>query len=126
MAGSIIAIVPWGLLIEKMPAIIDGASRLLRATGTTRRKIEADIDLVASGSNQIDASKLKETVESLEASLLALNKQMTEAAKLIQELAETNKFLVRAGQLHKKCLLGLAVLATLSFAVAGVALKSSN
>ena len=126
MAGSIIAIVPWGLLIEKMPAIIDGASRLLRATGTTRRKIEADIDLVASGSNQIDASKLKETVESLEASLLALNKQMTEAAKLIQELAETNRFLVRAGQLHKKCLLGLAVLATLSFAVAGVALKSSN
>ena len=126
MAGSIIAIVPWGLLIEKMPAIIDGASRLLRATGTTRRKIEADIDLVASGSNQIDASKLKETVESLEASVLALNKQMTEAAKLIQELAETNKFLVRAGQLHKKCLLGLALLATLSFAVAGVALKSSG
>ena len=115
-------LVPWGTLIEKMPEIIDGASRLLQATGITRKKIAADLDIVVAGSNQVDPNKLKETVDSLEASLLTLNKQVSEAALLIKELAETNKSLVAAGQLHRKWLFGLGAATTLSLLLSIIAL----
>ena len=121
MGGALLSIasqVPWGMLIDRMPEIIDGASRLLQTTGVMRKKIPVDVELIAAGTNQVDPNKLKITVDALEASLLGLNKQMNEAAILIKDLAETNKELVRAGNLHRKWLFRIAALAIVSLSLA--------
>ena len=112
--GDIVAVasqVPWGKLIERMPQIVDGASRLLQATGITRRKIAADLEIVATATGQIDAKRLMETVDAIEESLLDLNRQVSEAAILIAELAETNRSLARAVGLHRIWIAGLGLTA---------------
>lgn len=125
MAGSVIALaskIPWAMLLDNAPAVIDGAQRLMRATGISRKRIPETIDISVAGSGQIDTAKLKAAVETLEASLSDLNRQMAEAAVLIKALAASNDALIKAGHLHRKLLIVLGSVAALGIALGGVAL----
>lgn len=129
MVGPLLSVagkVPWGLLIDRMPDIIDGASRLMKAAGIARKSIPASVSLVEPGSNEVDSARLKATVNSHEESLLVLNKQMHEAAELIKDIAETNKLLVRAGALHRRWLIGLGTISLASLGLATLALLAGR
>lgn len=114
---GVLSNVPWKTLAENVPDIIDGATALFKRIGRTRSDIPAATDIVSPATLKIDTEKLIGAVAALESSMLNLNNQVSDAAKLIGELAENNKELVRAGQIHKKALVALSFLFIANFAV---------
>ncbi len=116
--ASILAAMPWGMLIERAPAILSGASNLLASVGVKRKAIPAPSQPVLDAGGAVDPARLAATVRGLEESVLGLNKQMGEASALIRDLAEANRALVLAGRTQRRWLWGLTVLALLSLGLA--------
>ena len=116
--ASILAAMPWGMLIERAPAILSGASNLLASVGVKRKAIPAPNQPVLDAGGAVDPARLAATVRGLEESVLGLNKQMGEASALIRDLAEANRALVLAGRTQRRWLWGLTVLALLSLGLA--------
>lgn len=78
--------VPWDVVVGNAPIVVDGARKLWNAAG--RKKTETDEEPVA--------LTTESRLESLEAEVSNLQREMASSAELIKALADQNAQLVQA------------------------------
>ncbi|MEY8879118.1 MAG: hypothetical protein AB9M60_21585 [Leptothrix sp. (in: b-proteobacteria)] len=122
---SVLAQIPWGQVLEKAPAIADGAGRLWRSVSRRRAgdgvaaRVESAADLADQGSAA--AHPWAPRLRAAEQDIAQLHEQMQAASALIRDLTEQNAQLIRRIDQHHRWLLRLVWAAGL----AGVTLALS-
>lgn len=119
--SSALALVPWDLVISRVPDLIDGAARLI---GSAR---SSAIDpQITGGDFEIKVKKNPELllapVRELESAVAILSGQMVEAGNLLKGLAETNGRLVASVHRQKQWLVALTIISVVSFGAAAAAI----
>ncbi len=113
MAISLITalkLVPWAEVVSNAPLVVDGAKKLWKAVGKKKAPASEGGAEIEHEAHPQTIAALASRVKSLEADVADLQREMASSAELIKVLADQNAQLVRAVEVLRRRLQGVALI----------------